>query len=86
VAVAVARVEQCDPAAATAIGVGGLAEQPLLVTVLLLPSRALWDIGVRTGTCYVVVGDGRALNDSVRGIGSSPPALVAVAPPVSVVP
>lgn len=81
--VAVARVEQCDPAAAAAIGVGSMTEQPQLVTVLLLPSGDEWDIGVRNGTCYVVAAAGRALNDSIRGIGSMPPALVAVAPPVT---
>jgi hypothetical protein len=79
-AVAAARAEQCDAAAARAIGVGSMLEQPALVTVLLLPSPAAWELGVRTGTCYVVAADGRALDDTVRDLGASPPPLVAPAP------
>lgn len=75
-AVAAARVEQCEPAAASAIGVGSMAEQPRLATALLLPSADAWELGVRTGTCYVLSAEGLALNDSVRGIGSAPPPLV----------
>lgn len=85
-AVAAARAEQCDAAAAAAIGVGTMAEQPLLTTALILPSRDAWAIGVRVGTCHVVAADGRSLDDSVRSIGPAPPALVTIAPLETVAP
>lgn len=85
-AVAAARLEQCEPAAAAAIGVGSLAEQPRLTTVLLVPGREAWELGVRTGTCYVVSAEGLALNDSVRGIGSAPPPLVTITASTTVAP
>jgi hypothetical protein len=69
------RVEQCDRAAARAIGVAAMAEQPELVTDLLAPSSREWAAGARAATCMVTAADGRLLDDSVRGIGATPPPL-----------
>lgn len=80
-AVEAARAAQCDVAAAAAIGVGSMAEQPLLVTRLLAPDRAQWALGDRVGRCVVAAADGRELDDSIRGIGSAPPPLASAAAP-----
>ena len=61
---AVVDAGECDPAAATAIGIGSMADQPALVTELV------------ESTCMVAAADGRDLNDSVRGIAAMPPPLV----------
>ena len=75
-AIAAARVDQCDPAAAAAMDIGTMAEQPALMTELVVPAAKQWDAGDRASTCMIAAADGRDLNDSVRGLGSVLPPFV----------
>ena len=67
------RVDQCDTAAAAAIDIGTMAEQPALMTELVIPTAKLWNAGERFAICMVTSVDGRDLNDSVRGLESVAP-------------